>query len=123
MYLSKRWLLIVAIAIFGVIALSLFGSWRTNVELQEQQDRLKHHVSCQTSWNSFLSRSLEARSTASFEAQAAMDELIRAISESTSPDESRRALAIYKAAREKQIATLKKNPIPKPPEEICNLKE
>jgi len=107
-------LLVAAIATFTVSTVSLVGSWQTGSNLTQ-------YVQCQSEWNSFLHRALEARTNASTEATTAMDELINAITEARSADQTREALSKYKAARANQIEKQRENPLPPPPEEVCEI--
>lgn len=107
-------LIIAAIATFIVATVSLVGSWQTSSNLTQ-------YVQCQSEWNSFLHRALEARTGANAEATEAMDELINAITEAKSSDETRAALNKYKAARANQVQKQRENPLPPPPNEVCEI--
>lgn len=107
-------LLIAAITTFSSASVALVGSWRTSADLA-------HHVQCQSEWNTFLHRALEARTGAGAEATAAMDDLINAITQAKSPEETREALNRYKAARANQIQKQRDNPLPPPPDEVCEI--
>lgn len=107
-------MLVAAITTFIVATVSLVGSWQTGSHLTK-------YVQCQSEWNSFLHRALEARTNASTEATIAMDELINAITEAKSAEETRTALNKYKAARENQIQKQRDNPLPPPPEQVCEI--
>lgn len=120
MYISKKLLLACAIGLFLVVGISLIGGFYTNSRTTSTNQQLTKYVQCQADWNSFLSRALEARSGAASEAQAAMDQLVSAVSQAKSDEEVRTALENYQAARTRQIQTLKDNPIPKPPDELCD---
>lgn len=111
---EKTITLVSAIVMFLVAILALAGSWDTN-------RKLTNYVSCQVEWNTFLHTALNARTNAGAEATLAMDELINTVSQSTSPDESRAALAKYKEARAKQIKTQQEHPLPPAPEQVCEL--
>lgn len=114
--------LFAAIAILLVAVISLGGSWITSRDLQRSNQQLKSYVKCQTEWNSFLHRALEARSNASAEATVAMDDLIDAVTQAKSADDTRAALAKYKAARANQVQKQRENPLPPPPDEVCEIK-
>jgi len=105
-------LLTAAIATFAVSTVSLVGSWQTGTNLTQ-------YVQCQSEWNSFLHRALEARTNSSAEATAAMDNFIDAIAQAKSNDDVRTALAKYKEARANQLRTQQENPLPPPPNEVC----
>lgn len=105
-------LMTAAIATFAVSAVALVGSWQTG-------SNLTSYVQCQSEWNSFLHRALEARTGANAEATEAMDQLINAITEAKSATETREALAKYKAARANQVQQQRDNPLPPPPNEVC----
>ena len=107
-------LLIAAIATFAVSTVALVGSWQTGSNLTQ-------YVQCQSEWNSFLHRALEARTNAGAEATEAMDSLINAITEAKSADETRAALNKYRAARANQIQKQRENPLPPPPDEVCEI--
>lgn len=107
-------LLTAAIATFTVSTVSLVGSWQTSSHLTD-------YVQCQSEWNSFLHRALEARTGANAEATAAMDDLVNAITEAKSSDDTKNALSRYKIARANQIATQNDNPLPPPPNEVCEI--
>lgn len=107
-------LLIAAIATFAVSTVALVGSWQTGSNLTQ-------YVQCQSEWNSFLHRALEARTNASTEATEAMDALINAITEAKSADETRAALNKYRAARANQLQKQRENPLPPPPDEVCEI--
>lgn len=111
---QKKAALIMAIIMFVVATLSLAGSWDTSRKLTE-------YVQCQAEWNKFLHTALNARTNAGAEATLAMDELINAISESRSPEQSRAALTKYKEARAKQIQTQQEHPLPPAPDEVCEI--
>ena len=100
------WLL----TIFAIVALVM--SWRTSSNLTQ-------YVQCQAEWNTFLHKALAAGRTANADAQAALDELIVAVSESKSATETRAALDKYKEARAAQIIAQRENPLPEPPEKVC----
>lgn len=107
-------LLVTAILTFTVSIVSLTGSWQTGA-------RLTSYVKCQSEWNSFLHKALEARTNAGAEATAAMDDLVNAITEARSADDTRAALARYKEARANQIKAQNEHPLPPPPEEVCEI--
>lgn len=107
-------LLIAAVATFSASTVSLVGSWQTGSNLTQ-------YVTCQSEWNSFLYRALEARTGASAEATEAMDELISAITQAKSADETRAALNKYKAARANQVEKQRENPLPPPPDQVCEI--
>lgn len=107
-------LLAAAIVTFAVSIVSLAGSWTTSAHLTT-------YVKCQSQWTTFLHNALEARTGANNEATAAMDDLINAITEAKSSDETRAALAKYKAARANQIKKQNENPLPPPPNEVCDI--
>jgi cell division protein FtsX len=107
-------LLLCAIATFLVSTVSLVGSWETS-------STLTTYVQCQSEWNSFLHKALEARTGASVEATAAMDELIDAVTTAKSGEDVRVALTKYKAARANQLQKQKENPLPPPPNEVCEI--
>jgi cell division protein FtsX len=107
-------LIIAAITTFIVASVSLVGSWQTG-------SNLTAYVQCQSQWNSFLHRALEARTNASTEATVAMDELINAITEAKSADQTREALNKYKAARANQLQKQRENPLPPPPDQVCEI--
>lgn len=118
---ERKLLLFGAIIAFMIAVISLGGSWNSNREAAQSNQQLKNYVRCQTEWNSFLHRALEARTSASGEATAAMDELVNAITEAKSADETRSALAKYKAARANQLLAQKNNPLPPPPDKVCTI--
>ena len=118
---EQKPLLYGAIVIFLVAIIALGGSWQANRELEHSNQQLQSYVRCQTVWNSFLHRVLEVRTNAGAEATAAMDELVNAITEAKSADDTRAALTKYKAAREKQLLTQQQNPLPLPPDEVCTI--
>lgn len=105
-------LLIAAVATFMVATVSLVGSWQTG-------SNLTRYVQCQSEWNSFLHRALEARTSAGAEATAAMDNFIDAVALAKSNEDIRAALARYKEARANQLKTQQENPLPPPPEQVC----
>lgn len=105
-------LLIAAIATFAVASVALVGSWQTSSNLTQ-------YVKCQSEWNSFLHRALEARTNAGAEATAAMDNFIDAVAQAKSSEDVRTALTKYKEARAKQLSTQQENPLPPPPNEVC----
>lgn len=107
-------LLLAAIATFAVAIVSLAGSWQTGSHLTK-------YVQCQSEWNSFLHRAIEARTNAGAEATAAMDELIDTVTQAKSADQTRAALAKYKEARANQIQKQLENPLPPPPEQVCSI--
>lgn len=111
---ERQILLLAAITTFVVSIISLVGSWHANEELTA-------YVQCQSKWNSFLHRALEARTDANSEATSAMDQLIDAVTQSKSPDDTRAALAKYKAARANQLEKQRENPLPPPPDEVCTI--
>lgn len=112
---------VAGISILLVALISLIGSWQANAELSDQNKNLTKYVQCQAEWNTFLYRALEARTHAGNEATAAMDDLVNAITQAKSPDDTRTALAKYKTARANQIATQQQNPLPPPPNEVCQI--
>jgi cell division protein FtsX len=116
-------LLLAAIATFAVSTVALVGSWQTSSNLTRTSNDLTHYVKCQSEWNSFLHKALEARTGAGAEATAAMDDLINAITQAKSSDETREALNKYKMARSNQVLKQQENPLPPPPEEVCDIKE
>lgn len=118
---DRRFRLFGAIALFLVAIIALGGSWKSSLDLEHSNQQLKSYVRCQTEWNSFLHRALEARTNAGAEATAAMDDLVNAITEAKSAVDTRAALARYKAARANQIVTQQQNPLPPPPNEVCTL--
>lgn len=107
-------MLLAAILTFTVAIVSLVGSWQTSANLTT-------YVKCQSEWNSFLHRALEARTGASTEATAAMDNFINAVAEAKSSDDVRAALAKYKEARANQLKTQQEHPLPPPPNEVCEI--
>lgn len=107
-------LLLCAIATFIVSTISLVGSWETS-------SKLTTYVQCQSQWNTFLHKALEARTNSGAEATLAMDELVDAITEAKSADDTRAALARYKEARANQLRTQNENPLPPPPDEVCEI--
>jgi len=114
-------LLLAAIAAFIVSTISLVGSWQTSAHLAQNSAHLTQYVQCQSEWNSFLHRALEARTNAGTEATAAMDDLINAITEAKSAEETREALNKYKAARANQLEKQRENPLPPPPNAVCEI--
>jgi cell division protein FtsX len=93
---------------------ALIGSWQTS-------DHLTAYVQCQSQWNGFLHRALEARTGANASATAAMDELVNAITDAKSTQDTRDALQKYKNARANQVLTQQQNPLPPPPDEVCEI--
>lgn len=107
-------LMLAAIATFTVSTVSLVGSWQANNHLTE-------YVKCQSQWDTFLYSALTARTNAGTSATAAMDDLIDAVTQAKSANDTRAALAKYKEARANQIQEQKDHPLPPPPDEVCQI--
>lgn len=106
--LGVSWILLI------VVAVTLGMSWHTS-------HQLTNYVQCQAEWNTFFHNSIRAARGASAPAQVALDELINAVSESKSREETRAALEKYKKARLEQQRVQAEVPLPPPPKEVCEL--
>jgi hypothetical protein len=109
-------MLLVVIAI-----LSLLGSLDNSRRLNKSNAELRHYVQCQQQWNGFLYISITRGREASTAATQALDELIDAVTQAKSPADTRAALEKYKAARTNQNQVATDNPLPPPPEEVCEV--
>lgn len=118
---QKRPQLIIGVVLVLLAIVSLAGSWKTGRDQATQSQKLTAYVQCQQRWNSFLYVSLTTGRQANSEAQAALDNLINAVTEAKSPSDTRAALLKYNEARERQKITATENPLPPPPGEVCEL--
>jgi hypothetical protein len=117
----RRWQLVIGSILVLLAVLSLFGSCKASRDLSKSNGKLTSYVQCQQRWNSFLYVSLNSARTSSTEANQALDNLIDAVTQAKSPEETRAALETYKTARTKQKQTTADNPLPPPPEEVCEI--
>jgi hypothetical protein len=113
----------VGIVLTLIAIIALLFSWHASVEEGKANRRLEAYVQCQADWTSFLLTAIQSNRASTSDANDALDNLIKSISSSTTPDQSRAALAAYQEARAKQKLTQEKNPLPPPPETICKLED
>lgn len=118
---ERRPQLILGSTLVVLAIVSLFGSWKTGHDQAEVSRKLTDYVQCQQRWTTFLYASLTSGRQVNSEAQAALDELVDAVTQARSSEETRQALERYKLAREKQKVTATENPLPPPPGEVCEL--
>lgn len=106
-----------------VAIISLVFSWRASAQERKSNDQLKAYVQCQADWTGFLLGAITESRSASAETSQALDDLINSIASSQSAQQTRAALARYQSARAQQSNSQKKNPLPPPPEQICQLEK
>jgi hypothetical protein len=87
--------------------------------LGEAQVRL---AQCQIAYQNGFADALDARTTATNEAQQALDELVATVAQATGREASRAALARYIEVRERQKRTQESNPYPPAPRDVCKVK-
>jgi uncharacterized protein YaaR (DUF327 family) len=104
-----------------VAIVSLFMSFRATQQEMKTNQKLTAFVRCQAEWTSFLYKANQAGRNANANTQRAMDDLVNAVGEAKSEEDTRAALARYKKARAEQNLSLEQNPLPPPPEQVCSL--
>lgn len=95
---------------------------KTSERAKRTADNLSSYVKCQAEWTNFLYKSTATARQGNQNTQKALDDLVNAVASAKSADDSRAALARYKQARAEQLAALEKNPLPPPPEQVCELR-
>jgi hypothetical protein len=117
----RKWDMTVYVVIM-ILVLGTLGQAVISYRSQhEQNDALKAYVKCQADWTNFLYKSTAAGRQGNQNTQKALDDLVNAVASAKSPAESRAALDRYKQARAEQIAALEQNPLPPPPDQVCEL--
>lgn len=81
-------------------------------------DRLRGYVACQAEWSRAYAVSTAARAAAAEDDRRALDNMIAAVTEATSPAETRRALVIYQQSRAEADDARAHNPLPQLPD-VC----
>jgi hypothetical protein len=119
--LSTRSNRVVSIILLLVAIISLFFSFHATMQEKKTNQRLTSYVKCQAVWTSFLYKANQAGRNANANTQKAMDDLVNAVGEARSEEDTRAALDRYKKAREEQNVSLEQNPLPPPPEQVCSL--
>jgi hypothetical protein len=110
--------------ILTIIALIAIGfSWKATVDERHANAQLKKYVQCQADWSSFFLSAITENRNSTIATSQALDDLINAVTSAKSATDTRAALAKYLAARASQKENQKKNPLPPPPDQICQLKD
>lgn len=113
---ATRLLGIMLLLLAFATTLQTFYQAHRSAELGREQVRLSQ---CQITYQNGFADALDARTTATNEAQQALDELIETITQASGRDASRAALAKYVEVRERQKRTSEKNPFPPAPRDVC----
>jgi hypothetical protein len=119
--LSTRANRAISTVLLFVATVSLVMSFIATHHDRETNKRLTTFVKCQAEWTSFLYKANQAGRNANANTQRAMDDLVNAVGEAKSAADTRAALERYKKARAEQNASLAANPLPPPPEAVCEL--
>lgn len=121
---------IISIVLSLLVGLCLIVSLKSSTDqaensaaVKKNNEQLRDYVKCQADWTNFFYAAITASRSANAETTAALDQLINSISTAKSTQESEQALNTYKAARTKQLEAQTKNPLPPPPNKVCQLED
>ncbi len=117
----RPWKRVTSNGVIGFLLVALGAA--TAVQSYAQSEATARLTECQTAYANGFADALDARSTATAEAQDALDELLTTVASLTPTPESRQrfadALGEYLSKRAAAKQAQKDNPYPEPPRDVC----